>query len=440
MEGHLLMSAKERRQLVAFGRVVSREWSLREACDCLGISYRQASRMLARFKADGDAGLAHRSRGKPSTNRAPDATKQAILDLYRDRYDGFGPTLAAEKISECEQIPVNHETLRLWLIAAGLWKPKRTRRSGHNPWRKRKNHFGELVQMDGSIHAWFEDRGETCFLMSMVDDATGKSRFLFSKEETTQAAMALLESWVRAYGIPAALYVDRKTVYVTDREPTVEEQLAGTGALTQFGRACQKLGIRIVEAHSPQAKGRVERKHQVCQDRLIKEMRLANICDIDVGNAFLPAWTAKLNAKFAIEPASPADMHAPLPADLDLRSVFCQEQTRSVGAEGTVRFNNRWYQILSRPHQRRPAARTKITVQLWNDGTVHVVLGTKELTITELAGPPPKPRPEPKASTHEGHRPADDHYWRGKTQLGPELRQMREEIEGLADNYLGPIR
>jgi molybdenum-dependent DNA-binding transcriptional regulator ModE len=434
------MSQRERGRLIAFKRVVDKEWSLADAARQLGMSYRQAQRVLGRFIDDGDHGLVHRSRGKPSNNRTDVAIRDAVLDLYRTRYPDFGPTLAAEMLAERDGHTVNHETLRVWLVQAKLWNPKRSPRSGHMPWRKRKNSFGELVQLDGSTHAWFEDRGETCFLMSMVDDATGRTGLLFSKEETTEAAMLLLEDWIRTHGVPAALYVDRKTVYVTDREPTIAEQLAGLKPLTQFGRACYKLGIRIIEAHSPQAKGRVERKHQLCQDRLIKQMRLDNICDMQAGNAFLTNWTAAINAKFAIAPASSADLHVPVPADLDLRAVFCHEETRSVGAEGVVRYANRWFQIPDRASQRRPAPKTKIIVQLWRDRSVHIVHGKRELPATELAGPlPPAPKPPKQPAPVVPSKPPNDHPWKGgERTLDHELRQMHAAIDGFVDTYLGP--
>jgi transposase-like protein len=434
------MSQEERRRLIAFKRVVDKEWSLADAARQLGMSYRQAQRSLKRYVDDGDHGLVHRSRGKPSNNRTDDAVKDAILDLYRTLYRDFGPTLAAETLAERDGHTVNHETLRLWLVEAKLWIGKRSRRPHHQPWRKRKKSFGELVQMDGSVHAWFEGRGEPCFLMSMVDDATGTTRLLFSKEETTDAAMCLLENWIRAHGIPAALYVDRKSVYVTDREPTIEEQLAGVEPLTQFGRACHKLGIRIIEAHSPQAKGRVERKHQLCQDRLIKQMRLDNICDIQAGNAFLPGWTAKINAKFAIAPVSSVDLHSPVAADLDLRAVFCLEETRSVGSEGVVRYANRWFQIPDRTSQRRPAPKTKVTVQLWRDGSVHIVHGKHELSAAELEGPlPPVPKAPKKVAPVGVHKAGENHLWKGgERTLDHELRQLHGQIDGFVETYLGP--
>jgi len=438
MEGHLHMSLKERQKLVALRRVIDGQASLADAARQLDISYRQAARLVKRLRSEGDAGLIHKSRGKQSTHRTDATRKEDILDLYRTRYKDFGPTLAAEMMTRRDNRPVNHETLRLWLIEAGLWQPRK-RRGRHHTWRKRKASFGELVQMDGSVHAWFEDRAESCFLMSMVDDATGMTELLFTKEETTEAAMSVLENWVRRYGIPCALYVDRKTVYVTDREPTVEEQLAGVGALTQFGRACQKLGIRIVEAHSPQAKGRVERKHAVCQDRLIKEMRLDNVSDRAAGNAYLPSWTQKINAQFAITPASGADLHAPVPADLDLRTVFCTEQTRTLGQDGCVRCANRWY-LVTDPHRPRP--KSKVSVQTWRDGTVHLWYKGRELAARELLE---RPEPEPKAPSppkeRVAHIPAADHYWRGsKGTADHELRQMHEEIDHLANAYLGPTQ
>ena len=243
---------------------------------------------------EGDKGLIHRNRGRPSNRRKAPEVKEMALALYREQYWDFGPTLAAEKLVERDGYEVNHETLRRWLLAAGLWKRQRNRPK-HRQWRERKAHFGELVQMDGSHHRWFSGQEDKDCLMDMVDDATGRTLALMSEEETTVAAMRVLWAWVEKYGIPKALYVDWKNVYVTQREPTLEEQLSGELPLTQFGRACKKLGIEILPANSPQAKGRVERKHGVYQDRWVKELRLAGIRDIEGANQSLLGFTESLN-------------------------------------------------------------------------------------------------------------------------------------------------
>ena len=252
------MSQRERSRLVMMTRVREKAMSIKEASGALGVSYRQGRRIYKRYMEEGDKGLIHRNRGQPSNRGKASEVKEAVLGLYRERYWDFGPTLAAEKLVERDGYEVGHETLRRWLLAAGLWKRQRKRPKYRQ--RERKAHFGELVQMDGSHHKWFEDRGEERCLMDMVDDATGNTQALISEEETIVAAMKVLWVWVERYGIPKALYVDWKNVYVTQREPTLEEQLAGEFPLTQFGRACQKLGIEIITANSPQAKGRVERK------------------------------------------------------------------------------------------------------------------------------------------------------------------------------------
>ena len=248
------MSKKERRRLEVLSRVRDGEMKLTEAKELLRISYRQTRRIHQRYLREGDQGLVHRSRGQPSHRAKPLEVKERALTAYRDRYKGFGPTLASEKLKEREGCEVDPETLRRWLLAAGLWHKQR-KRPHHRQRRERREHFGELVQLDGSHHQWFEDRGPKACLMNMVDDATGRTLALMGHEETTVAAMQVLWAWVNKYGIPQTLYVDWKNVYLTKREPTLEEQLKGELPLTHFGKACQKLGIEILPASSPQAKG-----------------------------------------------------------------------------------------------------------------------------------------------------------------------------------------
>lgn len=364
------MSQRERSRLVMMSRVRDRKLTIREASEVLRISYRQGRRIYKRYTEEGDRGLIHRNRGQPSNRRKPLEVKEAVLRLYREQYWDFGPTLASEKLLEREGYEVDHETLRRWLKGAGLWERQR-RRPKHRQWREPKAHFGELVQLDGSHHEWFEERGEKGCLMDMVDDATGKTLAIMSEEETTAAAMKVLWAWIEKYGIPKALYTDWKNVYLTKREPTLEEELSGELPLTQFGKACKKLEIEIVPASSPEAKGRVERKHGVYQDRWVKELRLAGIGDIETANQFLPGFAEKLNAKFAKQPRSSADYHRPVPEELDPGSVFCLEETRTVGNDWVVRYKNRFLQIL--PQSNLPPAKNKVTVQERLDSSIHLV-------------------------------------------------------------------
>jgi len=429
------MSLKERQRIATFERVVRKELTLIQAADQLGISRRQCRRVLRRYEAYGDAGLVHRLRGMPSTHRKDPLFKASVLEVCRAHYADFGPTLASEKLLERHALGVHPETLRLWLIGDGQ-RVTRAAKSRHRTWRKRKAHFGEMVQMDGSVHDWFEGRGPRCFLMSMVDDATGTTLLLFSEEETTFAAMLLLEAWVKLYGIPVSLYVDRKKVYVTDREQTKEEQLSAMPPLTQFGRACHQLGVRIIEANSPQAKGRVERKHAVCQDRLIKEMRLEGIDDLDAGNRFLLAWTPKLNAKFALAPENDTDLHRPLSKAMNLRTVFCTLHQRTLAADFTLRYQNRWFQIDKQSDL--PCPKRRITIRIQPDGKIALLQNQRDLAFHELAERPAQRVKEKKQRTpHVPVKPAQDHPWRQSKRTFVNPKDVPLEVAALATQYLG---
>ena len=242
--GHLNMNLKERTRIEIFSRVRDTEMNIKEAAELLGISYRQALRIWGRYREEGDKGLIHRGRGRPSNRRKPLEAREAILAFYKEQYWDFGPVLAAEKLLEKDGHLIDHETLRRWLLAEGLWKKQR-KRPHHRKHRERRAHFGELLQLDGSHHCWFENGEKDC-LMDMVDDATGITLALMREEETTEGAMRLLWAWIEKYGIPKALYVDHKNVYLTDRVPTLEEQLSEEFPMTKFGKSCWKLGIKII--------------------------------------------------------------------------------------------------------------------------------------------------------------------------------------------------
>jgi len=378
VEGHLTMSTKERARMFACQRIVSGTLGVAEAALMLSISTRQMRRSLRRYQERGDAGLVHASRGCTSNRATDPVLKDVILSRVRERYEDFGPTLAAEKLS-LEGLGVNHETLRRWMDETGV-RTARPRKARHRSCREPRKHFGELVQMDGSHHDWFEGRRPRCCLMQMVDDATGIRMMLLSEEETTVAALQLLGMWIKRHGVPVALYTDKKTVYWSVREPTIEEELQGTRPLTAFGRVCASLGITITVAHSPQAKGRVERANGVAQDRLVKELRLAQASTIEQGNGVIA--TGFLDARFARKPASDADFHRPLAPTEDLSVALRMREDRVLTSDYTLRYEGRVLQVLRQPDL--PLPRTRITVARCLDGTLRVEHRGRELAFEDV--------------------------------------------------------
>jgi len=421
------MSTRELTRAGVLARVAAGTLSLVSAAAMMAVSYRQAKRLYRRYRAEGARGLKHRSAGRRS-NAARDAgERERILTLVREKYGGtiderFGPTLAAEHLASEDRVHVHHDTLRRWMVAAGLWSRAR-KRSPHRRRRERKAHFGELVQLDGSFHAWFEGRGAPSCLLTLVDDATGQSGGRFSAQETIWAAVAVLRDWIETYGIPQALYTDWKNVYV--RPPTEEERLTQTEPLTQFGRMCGQLGIRIIPASSPQAQGRIERNHGTHQDRLVKKLRRKDIVDLDAANAFLAtAYWTEHNHRFARPPASPDDFHVAIPRSVRLATVFRLEQKRTVSNDWVVRYDNRFFQIERQSHQ--PPARSTVLVYEAADGQIEIryrnrVMRWQEVapesrpakrTTSPQAWQPGPPRSAAVASVHVRPRPSVDHPWR----------------------------
>jgi transposase len=293
------MSTRELKRAGVLARLKAETLLLRSAAELLEVSYRQAKRLYRRYRDEGAAGLQDRSAGRVSNRGTAAKIRKRALRLVREKYGGavderFGPTLAAEHLASEDGLTVDHETLRRWMLEAGLWSRAR-KRSPHRRRRERKAHFGELVQLDGSFHPWFEGRGPSSCLLTLVDDATGRALGRFGAQETIWAAVGVLRRWIEQYGIPRALYTDWKNVYV--RAATPAEQVTGAEPLTQFGRMCATLGIQIIPASSPQAKGRIERNHGTQQDRLVKKLRRKGIADLEPANAFLEAtYWAEYNA------------------------------------------------------------------------------------------------------------------------------------------------
>jgi molybdenum-dependent DNA-binding transcriptional regulator ModE len=352
----------------------------------LRVSYRHAWRIYRAYQKGGDAGLIHGNVGKVSNQKIADSIREAALEAYRSRYQDFGPTFAAEKLAEVEKIQLSDETLRRWLIAEGLWKRKR-KRSEYRSRRERRRKFGELVQFDGSHHDWFEGRGPKCCLMSMKDDATNTRLSLFFEQETTEAAMRVFSLWINTYGIPEALYCDKKNAFVLTREPTDAELLKGiTEPKSHFGRACEKLGVEVIPANSPQAKGRIENNHKTDQDRLVKELRLAGIATIAEANKFLlETYLPKMNAKFSLPPVDKQDAHVRL-GRIDLEQIMCFEYDRVVSNDYVVRFERRLFQIL-KTNKALPRQKDHVLVRLRLDGSYAILFKDKPLLVEELQIP-----------------------------------------------------
>jgi transposase len=429
------MSTGELRRAGVSARVAGGTLTLGSAARLMEVSYRQAKRLYRRYRAEGAAGLKHRSAGRAS-NRTTDAdVRDRALALIREKYSGgvderFGPTLAAEHLAGEDGLTVDHETLRRWMLAAGLWSRAR-KRSPHRRRRERMAHFGELVQLDGSFHPWFEGRGPQSCLLTLVDDATGRSLGRFGAQETIWAAVAVLRAWIDRHGIPRALYTDWKNVYV--RRPNQEERESGAEPLTQFGRMCATLGIKIIPASSPQAKGRIERHHGTHQDRLVKKLRRAGIAEVDDANRFLDAeYWAEHNRRFACAPTSPEDFHVAVPRGVRLATVFRLEDPRTVSNDWVVRYNNRLLQLQRQSD--RPPARSRVMVYESEDGQLEIryrerLMRWTEITPAARAIPSPAPTvgrraPAPRVPPRP---PGADHPWRHVVERYTTDKQLQRE-------------
>lgn len=373
------MSAEERHRLDALSRVKRREITVAAAAELLALSLRQARRLYKRFKAEGDKGLVHRLKGRVSNHRLSEDLRDRIVRRHQSRYKDFGPTLACEKLAE-EGLVVSPDTLTAILKERHLWQRQRHRRK-HRQRRERKKNLGAMLQMDGSHHDWFEGRsGSWCVLMVIVDDATGRTYARFYTAETTPAAFDVFGRWVKSHGVPRSVYVDRHSIYRHEARPEKP---------TQFGRAMQDLSVELICAKSPQAKGRVERKHRVFQDRLVKELRLRGISDMDQANILLEKHLLpEFNRRYAVKPAREADLHRQAPAAIE--EILCIQEQRVVGNDWCVQWKNRWLQIKASEQSAGLAGR-KVVVRQRSDGTLLVEHGKNRLDHRELTSRPGKP-------------------------------------------------
>ena len=382
------MSAKERDRLAVVRRVVGCDLRQDRAAELLGLGVRQIKRLVEAYRRFGDRGLVSGRRGKPSNNRADCARTVLIEAALRDRYADFGATLAAEKLLEHEGIAVSKETVRQIQIRLGLWRPKRRRDKRVFQIRERRPRFGELIQIDGSHHAWLEDRGPKCALIVFIDDATGKLTGLsFSPAETTRSYLDVLRGHVLAHGVQLAFYSDRHGIFRIN----AKELDKGDG-LTAFGRVIGRLGIAQICATTPQAKGRVERANQTLQDRLVKELRLAGICDYAAAQAFLAGFMARYNAKFSVEPRDTSNAHKPwVDGTEGLDAALAEHVERQLSKALTFSAGGAVHCIKTR-HAGIAFRGAKVTVRRYLDGRMDVVFKNRLLqftTVRQLPGAAP---------------------------------------------------
>ena len=338
---NLRMSIKEAERLGVIKEFDKKLLTLRQASERLGLSAKQTRRIWKRYLGEGAKGLISRKRGQPSSNKISDKMKSNVMEIVRAKYPDFGPTQATEKLKERDGVVVSVETIRKWMIEEGLWKAKKKKERRVYHRRERRSRFGELVQGDGSPHDWFEGRGEKCTLVQFVDDATSTTTAAkFISVETTEGYLEILKEHLEKYGRPLSLYVDKHRIFRVCNE----ELKKGTG-ITHFGRVLKELDIELICAHSPQAKGRVERKNGVFQDRLIKEMRLEGISTIKEANKFLPEFLKRHNKQFGKEPLKEENAHRPLRRQDDLKRIFSRKDKRKLSKNLTFQHQGTLYMI-----------------------------------------------------------------------------------------------
>ena len=364
--GWLQMSKQELRRVEVLTEVLAGSRTMESAAGVLGVSLRQAQRLAARYRDGGGGALVHKSQGRTASNKLGQGVRELVLELVRQNYRDFGPTFAAEVLLERHGIEVSRETLRKWLVEAGVWLSRKQRRSFHQP-RLRRESQGELVQIDGSQHRWFENRGEPCTLLVFIDDATSRLMQLrFVPSESTGYYFEALQGYLATHGCPVAFYSDKHSVFRINRDAQ------GGSGMTQFGRALAELNIEIICANSSQAKGRVERANRTLQDRLVKELRLENVCDMDAGNVFLPRFLERFNERFALPAAKPENLHRPLNVKTDrLNDILCYREQRYISEQLTMSYDRKQI-ILERNERSEGLGGKYVDLYEFPDGTLAV--------------------------------------------------------------------
>lgn len=421
-EEMLQMTQRDLDRVKVLHQAIQKRITQKKAGELLELSREWVNRLCQRIKQAGDRAVIHGLRGKPSNHQLPAGLIDKAISKIKKKYVGFGPTLAMEKLLELDKIKVSVETIRQRMISAHLWEDKE-RKATHREWRERKDCFGEMAQMDGSDHDWFEGRGAKCILLASIDDANSRIFLRFTEHEDTRNLMLFSRIYLQRFGRPGIFYVDKDSIYVTNRKPNLEEELQGRKyALTQFTRAAEiDLDIKVINAGSPQAKGRVERLFKTLQDRLVKELRLAKISTIPAANRFLDqTYLAKHNQKFSVPPKNNTDVHRTVgKTKAELDAIFSFQETRVLCNDYTIHWKNRIFQIEKhQPYFLLP--RTKVTVEERLNGQVKIIYKGKYLKMHEIdpqmiRRPLPEPTLPVKAGTPNSPQPTippKNHPWR----------------------------
>lgn len=416
------MSNKEVNQVGVFEKLRDKEIKQREAAMILNISSRQIRRKLKLFRKDGPESLIHGLRGRPSNNQVDPVLVQRALDIVEEDYRDFGPTLASEHLCDDHQIVINPETLRLKMIEADLWKPKK-RKATHREWRERKECVGELVQSDGSNHDWFEGRLERCDLLAFIDDATSEILWAEFAPETTLGYLTATSHYIEQHGLPKELYVDKGKVFrVNNNNPDNDK-------LTQYGRALDELDVGLTFARSPEAKGRVERLFGTLQDRLVKEMRLKGISTIEEANKFLQEeYLPKHNQKYAVVPKSKTNLHRSAEG-YDLDSILCIKEKRTLTNDFTLRYKNQWFQ-LEKKQKTIISPRDTITVVTQINGALELWIREIKLNSRIIDKPIATKKVVSKNKEHKPWVPPVDHPWRNYSNIKsqkPDISTLQKE-------------
>lgn len=375
MKGYLAMSNKEINQVEILEKLVRKEIKQKKAAEILLLSVRQVRRKLGVYKTHGAKSLVHKARGKVGNRKISQDKVNVSMDIIREKYWDFGPTLAHEKLVEDHGCKLSLATIRQEMIRVGIWKPKRRIKAHVHQLRERRACFGELVQLDGSPHDWFEGRAKRCNLNVIIDDATGRPFLDFSVVETTQDYFRLAEKYFTQYGLPLAIYADKHSIFRINTptnldyiKPSKSNQYEG---LTQFGRACRELNIELIFASTAQAKGRVERINQTLQDRLVKEMRLNNISSIAQAQPFLPKFTKQFVQKFSVQPRSDVNMHRKLDKGINLEKILSVRENRILSKNLTLQYNNTVFQIKTK-RSAYTLRKTVVTICERYDGSITI--------------------------------------------------------------------
>lgn len=436
MKGIISMSTKETGRIAILEKLMNKEIKQKHAGQLLHLSVRQVRRLAKRYKRSGVAGIPHQSRGRAGNHRIDEATLNHITDIVRTTYVDFGPTLAHEKLIESHGIHLSRETLRKAMIAGNLWRSRQRKYIDLHQLRERRPCEGELVQLDGSPHDWFEGRSPKCTLLVFIDDATGKLKHLkFAVSESTDAYFTATKEYLLIHGKPLIFYLDKHGVFRVNTTKAGTAETSDSNGLTQFGRAMAELKIELIFAETAEAKGRVERVNQTLQDRLVKEMRLKRINTIEEANAYLPEFIEMFNRKFAVVPKDKANLHRPLLTTDRLDEILCEKHTRILSKQLIISYKNKQYQIRTK----RPTyAMRYAPVEIREDqqGVVTIVYQEKILEYEIITLQPKAEIVDSKQlnmkvdqikerlltiQRSKAHRPADNHPWRNPMYYSPEL-------------------